>query len=190
MTITNLVADVRGFTTLTQREGSHTVYLLMKKVFDVLTSVVHECKGTIMDHAGDAVYAFWDHSVDTAETQALRASEAALKQQIRIRELRSSKTSQSLPALESLKMGWGITTGPVTMAHYGARVVDLALVGNSVNMAFRLSGRANKDLPCGIVLCSETADLIRGHFPLVDLGPVAIRGRSGEDHLFGIEQRG
>ena len=58
------------------------------------------------------------------------------------------------PAAESLKMGWGITTGSVTMSHYGSRASDLALVGDCTNLAFRLSGIANKDLDKKIILCA------------------------------------
>jgi len=186
MTITSLVADMRGFTGVTQREQSAAVYALLKEIFDTLSAIIHECKGTIVDYAGDAVYAFWDHSLFPGKQQAFRACEAAVKQREEIRNMRSSSASQTSPVLESLKMGWGITTGPVTMAHYGGRAADLALVGDSTNLAFRLSGMANKNLPCAILLCSKTADLIRGKFELTDLGSVPIRGRTGKEHLFGI----
>lgn len=187
MTITNLVADMRGFTGVTQREGSSAVYALLKEVFEILSTIIYECKGTVVEYAGDAVYAFWDHSLFPGKEQAFRACEAAVKQQEKIRNMRSCMTSHDSPALESLKMGWGITTGRVTMAHYGARAADLALVGDSTNLAFRLSGMANKELPSAIVVCSKTADLIRGKFELTDLGAFPIRGRSGEEHLYGIE---
>jgi class 3 adenylate cyclase len=188
MTITSLVADMRGFTAMTQKEQSSSVYALLKALFDTLSTIIYECKGTIVDYAGDAVFAFWDHSLFEGKEQAFRACEAAVKHRGEIRKMRSSDASQAFPALETLRMGWGITTGRVTMAHYGARAADLALVGDSTNLAFRLSGMANKTLPHGVLLCSKTADLIRERFALVDLGFVPIRGRSGEEHLFSIEQ--
>ena len=187
MTITSLVADMRGFTGMTQREPSSAVYALLRDIFDALSTIIYECKGTIVDYAGDAVYAFWDHSLFRGKDQACGACDTAMKQREAIRTMKSSEASRAFPPSQSLKMGWGITTGRVTMAHYGGRAADLALVGDSTNLAFRLSGMANKDLPCEILVCSQTADLIRGKFEPIDLGAVPIRGRSGKEHLFGIK---
>jgi class 3 adenylate cyclase len=83
-------------------------------------------------------------------------------------------------------MGWGITTGKVTMSHYGSRAADLALVGDCTNLAFRLSGLANKELSEKIVICSQTADLVRGELELKDLGSVPIKGRAGKEHIFAL----
>ena len=96
-------------------------------------------------------------------------------------ELRSTN-----PAAERLKMGWGVTTGSVTMSHYGSRVADLALVGDCTNLAFRLSGIANKELDKKIVVCAHTADLIRDSLAVDDLGDVSVRGRTGELNVFGL----
>ncbi len=84
-------------------------------------------------------------------------------------------------------MGWGLTTGQITLSHYGSRSADLALVGDCINLAFRLSSMAGKTLPCPIVMCRQTASLVRQKLPLMDMGNQNIRGRSGQEHLFGIQ---
>lgn len=185
--VTHLVADMRGFSGMSQRENSSQVYALMSKIFDILSTIVRDCKGTIKDYTGDAVYAFWDHGLLPGKDQAVLACQAALKQGEAIDQMRSLKSSNNNSSGECLMMGWGITTGKVTMAHYGSRVADLALVGDSTNLAFRLSGMANKDLSSEIVICSQTADLVRDRLPVVDLGFVRVRGRSGHEHIFGIK---
>jgi class 3 adenylate cyclase len=186
MIVTSLVADVRGFSALSQRENSSEVYALMKDVFGTMTTIVRDFKGTIKDYVGDAVYAFWDHGVQPREEQALLACRAALKQLQALDQMRSSTLSGRYPAAEGLPMGWGITTGRVTMAHYSSRVADLALVGDATNLAFRLSGMANKDLSSPIAMCSQTADLVQDTLSVVDLGFFAVRGRTGREHLYGI----
>ena len=152
--VTNVVADVRDFTTFSQDHASSDVYALMKEIFDKFSAIVYQFKGTIKDYAGDAVYAFWDHDL----------------------------------AADNLQMGWGITTGKVTMSHYGSRAADLALVGDCTNLAFRLSGLANKELSEKIVICSQTADLVGDDLALKDLGPVSIKGRTGKEHIFALNQ--
>ena len=183
--VTNVVADVREFSTFSQAHASSDVYALMKEIFDTLSAIVYNCKGTIKDYAGDAVYAFWDHAVEPISKQAVLACQAAIQQTQTINEIRAKLSGKNIAA-DNLQMGWGITTGKVTMSHYGSRAADLALVGDCTNLAFRLSGLANKELSEKIVVCSQTAELIRNDLKIKDLGTVAIKGRTGKEHVFAL----
>jgi class 3 adenylate cyclase len=184
-TVTHLVADVRGFSTMSQTRSSTEIYSLIKVIFEKFSAIVHEHSGTIKDFAGDAVFAFWEHNADRRKEQAVLACKSALKQAHSLNPIRA-ELSPSNPLVASLKLGWGITTGEVTMSHYGPRVADLALVGDSTNLAFRLSGLANKDLPREVVICTHTAELVRDALPVEDLGMIAVRGRSGYEHVYGL----
>ena len=183
--VTNVVADVREFTTFSQENASSDVYALMKEIFDTFSAIVYNFKGTLKDYAGDAVYAFWDHAVEPISTQAVLACQAAIQQTQTINEIRTKLSGKNI-ASDNLQMGWGITTGKVTMSHYGSRAADLALVGDCTNLAFRLSGLANKQLSEKIVICSQTAELIRNDLKIKDLGNVEIKGRTGKEHVFGL----
>ena len=183
--VTNVVADVRQFTTFSQEYASSDVYALMKEIFDTFSAIVYNFKGTIKDYAGDAVYAFWDHAFEPVSQQAVLACQAAIRQTQAINDIQASLNSKNI-ASENLQMGWGITTGRVTMSHYGSRAADLALVGDCTNLAFRFSGLANKELSEKIVICSQTAKLIRNDLEIKDLGTVAIKGRAGKEHVFGL----
>jgi class 3 adenylate cyclase len=185
--VTNVVADVREFTTFSQENASSDVYALMKEIFDTFSAIVYNFKGTIKDYAGDAVYAFWDHAVKPISTQAVLACQAAIQQTQTINEIRTKLSGKNI-ASDNLQMGWGITTGKVTMSHYGSRAADLALVGDCTNLAFRLSGLANKELSEKIVICSQTAELIRNDLKIKDLGSVKIKGRTGKERVFGLAQ--
>jgi class 3 adenylate cyclase len=185
--VTNVVADVREFSTFSQANASSDVYALMKEIFDTFSAIVYNYKGTIKDYAGDAVYAFWDHAVEPIAQQAVLACEAAIQQTQTINEIRAKLGGKNIAA-DNLQMGWGITTGKVTMSHYGSRAADLALVGDCTNLAFRLSGLANKELSEKIVICSQTAELIRNDLKIKDLGAVAIKGRTGKEQVFGLNQ--
>jgi len=184
--VTNVVADVREFTTFSQAHASSDVYTVMKEIFDTFSAIVYNYKGTIKDYAGDAVYAFWGHAAEPISKQAVLACQAAIQQTQTINEIRSKLGGQNIAA-DNLQMGWGITTGSVTMSHYGSRAADLALVGDCTNLAFRLSGIANKELSEKIVICSQTAELIRNDLKIKDLGTVAIKGRTGKEHVFGLK---
>lgn len=183
--VTNVVADVRDFTTFSQDNASSDVYALMKEIFDKFSAIVYQFKGTLKDYAGDAVYAFWNHDVEPVKDQAILACRAAIKQTQTINDIRNQLIGKNLAA-QNLQMGWGITTGKVTLSHYGSRAADLALVGDCTNLAFRLSSLANKELSEKIVICSQTADLVGDDLALKDLGPVSIKGRTGQEHIFAL----
>ena len=100
-------------------------------------------------------------------------------------EIRTKLSSKNIAA-DHLQMGWGITTGTVTLSHYGSRAADLALVGDCTNLAFRLSGIANKEFSEKIVICSHTAELVRNDLSVKDLGTVTVKGRKGKEHVFAL----
>jgi len=184
--VSNLVADLRGFAQMSQTQDSSEIYALIRQVFEILSSIVEDCNGTVKDYAGDAVFAFWDHRFGNSQRQSTLACRAALRQVRAIRNIHR-KLSGKNKALEHLTLGWGIATGQITLSNYGTGPAGIALVGDSTNLAFRLSDLANKEISNDILLCAETASLVRDVFPLVDLGRLPIRGRSGTEQIFAMK---
>ena len=184
--ITSLVADVRGFSAFSQKTDSALVYTLIKAIFSRFSTIVNEHQGTIKDYAGDAVFAFWEHPGGFSTDHALAACQAAISQLRSVPEIHRQLTDRGF-SMPPPVLGWGLTTGQVTLSHYGSRSAGMALVGDCINLAFRLSSMANKSLPAPIVLCRETASWVTQELPLTDLGDQEIRGRTGQEHLFGIQ---
>jgi len=184
--VTNLVADLRGFSGMVQEGDSSDIYAVMKEIFDAFSTVVKKREGTVKDCVGDALYAFWDHGTHPDGERVHLACQAALEQAQVLSQIRSSGLDHIAPYAARVVMGWGMTTGEVTLAHYGTRVGDLALVGDCTNLAFRLSGIAVKEVPSELVMCSKTAQFLRGRWPIVDLGSVEVRGRAGREPIYGI----
>lgn len=184
--VTCLVADVRGFTALSQKADSAKVCAFIENIFSQFSTIVNAHNGTVEGYFGDAVFAFWEHPGKKDADRALWACQAAVSQLRSVPKIQRQITDSGL-AWPPLMLGWGMTTGRITLSHYGSRSSDLALVGDCVNMAFRLSSMANKTLPRPIVMCHETASLMKLKLPLMDLGNHEIRGRSGVEHLFGLE---
>jgi len=184
--ITSLVADVRGFSSFSQNTDSTKVYTLIQAIFSRFSAIVKEHKGTVKDYAGDAVFAFWEHPGGLSADHARSACLAAVHQLHSIPDIHRQLTQRGL-TIPPPVLGWGLTTGESTLSHYGSRSADLALVGDCVNLAFRLSSMANKTLGSPIVMCRQTAALVTRDLPLTDLGLREIRGRSGQERLFGIQ---
>lgn len=183
--VTHLVADVRGFSTWVQNADPERVYRVMSDVFDILSEQVHLHQGVVKDYAGDAIYAFWEHGAQAQSPQAINAVRAAVAQRTAI-EHHLSTLSGAYADAAKLKIGWAVTTGSVMLGHYGVKPDTVAVIGDSANLAFRLAGLANNNMPSPILLCAPTARLVQDEFTVQSLGDVQTKGRSGLEEVFGL----
>ena len=183
-TVTHLVADVRGFSGLTQRSQPQAVFDLVTDLFQLLTDIVHQHHGTVKDFAGDAIYAFWEHGESASSQKALQACFAARDQMYALEKYLSQRVQDD--PLRNISLGWGISTGAATLSHYGIRQDNLALVGDSTNLAFRLAAMANNTLEDPIILCANTAILVQEKFNLVHIGAVKTKGREGKEQVYAM----
>jgi adenylate cyclase len=144
--ITILVADIRGFTSLSERIPIRTLTQLMNNWFNRVNDIILQENGMVDKFIGDCVFARWEADDDEVETviRALTAADAISKM---TEELNRTFTELT----EELKIGVGINTGAASV---GIGVENTAL-GDAVNVAFRLES-ATKVLGKDIVL-SETA---------------------------------
>jgi adenylate cyclase len=144
--ITILVADIRGFTTLSEGMPIRTLTSMMNNWFNGVSDVIQKQNGIVDKFIGDCVFARWEADEDEIETviRSLVAAEAINKVTVKL-----NKTYKELP--EQLRIGVGINTGAASVG----TGVDSTALGDAVNVAFRLEG-ATKMLGKDIVL-SETA---------------------------------
>lgn len=184
---THLVADIRGFTRMAQKLPVEELYDFIQEIFDRLSAIVNDHKGTIKDYSGDAIFAFWEHGSDYSKEIAMLACQTAIKQMKEIKQL-ESKLPEADGVPKKLQLGWGISTGQSIMSHYGSITSDIALMGDKVNFAFRLSSLANKDFRKDILLCTDTACLVRDKLAIEELGLVTIHGYSNQELVYAIEK--
>jgi adenylate cyclase len=144
--ITILVADIRGFTTLSEELPIKVLTRLMNSWFTDVSDIILKNGGMVDKFIGDCVFARWETETDEAMTvrQALRS--ACMINGV-TREL--NKTFQELP--EQIRIGVGINTGAASVG-IGQ---DNSALGDAVNIAFRLES-ATKMLGKDIVM-SESA---------------------------------
>lgn len=144
--ITVLVADIRGFTSLSEQVDIRTLTKLMNRWFHNVSNVIFSNAGTVDKFIGDCVFARWESDVDQGKTVKQALNAALLINDI-TRELNNSFSE--LP--EVLKIGVGINTGAASMG-IGQ---DNTALGDAVNVAFRLES-ATKVLGADVIL-SETS---------------------------------
>jgi len=103
-----VVADVVGYTTLTELHGGAEVAAVSDDLFDAVRRLLPGHGGTVVNYIGDAILAAWDMDRDLeaarhAVTFALAGSELAAE--------RAASLPLRGPNDEPLRLGWAVTLG-------------------------------------------------------------------------------
>jgi class 3 adenylate cyclase/tetratricopeptide (TPR) repeat protein len=170
--VTVMFCDMEGFTTLTEKLGSETIYSLMDEVYEILIHKVHDYEGTVNELTGDGIIALFGAPI-ALEDAPQRAIRSALAIHREITGLSDRLKSQK--KMPPLKMRVGIHTGPVVVGTLGSDLrVEFKAVGDTVNLASRMEGLAE---PGTTYVTEETFKLTEGFFRFESLGPKAIKGK-------------
>lgn len=168
---TVLFADLTGFTTLGEQRDPEEVRELMGRVFGEAARVITGYGGVVEKYIGDAVMAVFG-SNQASEDDALRAVRSARQIRQYVRALNAEYAQQ---APKPLDVHSGINTGLIVTGQIGAQAGTMGVVGDTVNLAARLSDVAE---PGEILLGSETALQIERLFHTEELAPLTIKGKA------------
>lgn len=137
-----LVADIRGFTTLSEAIPVRDLTELMNHWFREATQCIRHHDGLVDKFLGDCVYARWEANRDPPGALQ-RVLEAACELNRITRQLNDSHPG--LP--QKLEIGVGINIGNAALGTDQGRTA----IGDAVNLTFRLQEKT-KQLGCNILL--------------------------------------
>ena len=181
--ITILFADLENFTGLSEQLPPRQLVLLLNEYLSEMTRIILEEGGTIDKYIGDEIMAEFGAPL-VSEHHANQAVSAALKMQIRLRDLRRTWAMKHLPALQCRI---GIHTGSVIIGNMGSdRVFDYTVIGDAANLASRLEG-ANKRYNTYLMISESTYQaLTPSRFLTRMLGVIKVKGREREVKVFEV----
>ncbi len=165
--ITVLFADLRGFTSFSERSSPEAVVDMLNRSFGAAAPIVLAEGGTVTQFVGDALMAIFNVPVAQPD-HALRAARAALEMQRAVEEIASERAG-------SPRFRVGINTGEALVGNIGsAELRHYTAIGDTVNLASRLETSAE---PGQIVISASTAALL-GHAAIVEpLPPIILKGK-------------
>ena len=149
-TVTIMMADLRGFTPLSERLAPEKVVAILNRYLSIMFPIINQYQGSIDNIIGDAIFVVFGAPI-WREDDAQRAVACAVAMQLAMASVNEQNRQEDMPEVE---MGIGIHTGPVVMGNVGSpERMKYTVVGSHANLASRIQSCTTG----GQVLISDTA---------------------------------
>ncbi len=134
-TVTIMMADLRGFTALTETLPPEKVVTMLNTYLSVMTDVIRRYQGTIDEFIGDAILVIFGAPLWRPD-HAEKAVACAIAMQLAMEDVNRKNREAGLPAVA---MGIGLNTGEVVVGNIGSeKRAKYGVVGTNVNVASRV----------------------------------------------------
>lgn len=168
-----LFADLRGFTTLSEKSTPAEVLALLNEYADAMSAVVVASGGDVNELLGDAVLAVFG-----GQGAAERAVACASAMQARLKTISRGE----------LRMGIGLHLGEIVLGTIGTgERLKFAVVGDAVNVAARIQERSKSATATAILASAEVRGAASSDLRWIDRGDMAVRGREGSIALYELD---
>jgi PAS domain S-box-containing protein len=175
--ITTLFADIRGFSSYSEKSDPEKVVGVINRYFAFALAAVDRHEGIIDKYLGDAVMAHFNTPLRPVADHAWRAVLAAwdFKQVI-------EEYLPLVPVEDRLEVGIGINTGEPVVGNVGAEDrMEYTAIGDAVNLARRLQESAKGGQ---ILLSSSTYELVKDRVEARALEPIQVKGRQALEQVY------
>jgi adenylate cyclase len=178
-----LFADIRGFTSMCERQPAQTVVTMLNEYFEIMVDVIFKHGGTLDKFVGDEIMAVWGAPI-AVENHAERAVMAAIEMQA---ALRAFNEERLVRRLEPLGVGIGVNTGEVVAGYMGSnRAMDYTIVGDVVNTGSRLCSAASTG---EIIVSPDVVAATPGKFRTEELPARTLKGKREPVVLYRVIDR-
>lgn len=165
--ITAMFADIRGFTSISEKMQPRQVIAFLNHYFGDMTDLVFKNNGTLDKFIGDALFAVWGSPLPQQD-HALNAVKCAIEIQQKLR----TKRRFGMP---KIKLGIGICTGPAVIGNMGSKQrQEFTAIGDTVNTASRLSGLTEGGQ---IIITESTYNAVKNHVIAKKLSSIKVKGK-------------
>ncbi len=179
-----VVGDLTSYSTISQVTEHTLVAETLQTLYEELTALLAAHRGTLNHYAGDAIFAVWElDQIPDANDLAVRFALAASQ---RVDEMAPTLRLRG-PDGAVVRMGWAVVCGPaaVTTLTHSA----ISVVGDTTNLAFRLSGLAGRAGRASILVSSSVHEQVRDRFRWAAPEYLDTKGRSGQETVYPVVSR-
>jgi len=178
-TATILFADIRGFTTLSEKLTPEETIHLLNEYFGKMVPIIFAHGGTLDKFVGDELMAMFRDS-PYGDRAPLRAVKAAVGMLAAVEDLKKQKDKN----YSQLAVGIGINTGKVVIGNVGSEHrKDYTAIGDTVNVAARFEQIASGQ---EIIIGEPTYQVCKQQLIVEDAGKIVLRNREAPMHGFKV----
>jgi adenylate cyclase len=176
--ISVMFADMRGFTSFTEKHTPQDTLNTLNTLFGALGKEIVDRFGTIDKFIGDAIMAFWNAPVDVP-AHPRKAALSAIAMRESLRALNAKQTFGT----PGIAIGIGISTGVALVGNMGLETrFDYSTIGDPVNVASRVEGES-KVVGFDIVAAEPTA-VAAPELAWLEAGSVQLKGKAARLKVF------
>lgn len=184
-TVTLLAADLRGFTSMSEKLAPSDVMAQLNAYHGVMIGVIERHGGAIDKFIGDGTLVVFGLRGDEREAAAAAVACAHAMMDA----LASHNLERARAGAAPLAMGIGVHTGPVVAGNLGVpgRRLEFTVIGDTVNTVSRLEGET-KAAGCAVIVSAATVERLPDAAGLRQLSPVSLRGRRSAVRVYGFAE--
>lgn len=172
-TATVLFADIRDFTSLSERTPPDVLIKMLNRYLQTMTNVVNTHGGIVNKFGGDSLLAVFGTPLKPTSDHAKRAVATARDM---LRALTAFNAIQEKHSEPPLKIGIGIATGSVVAGNVGGRErLEYTVIGDPVNLASRLE-TLTKSTEVNVLIDGPTAKSLP-QSKCMPIGDIDVRGK-------------
>ncbi|MDX2162060.1 MAG: adenylate/guanylate cyclase domain-containing protein [bacterium] len=169
--ITLLFADVRGFTSFSERLQPEVLMEVINKYLSVASDSINLFEGIVEKYIGDAVTGIFNSQLNPQADHALRAVRAAMSIIYDVIALH-----ETLPEDQRLFYGIGIHSGSAVLGNVGSPTRrEFAAMGDVTEMCKLLQENAQRG---EVIISADTYALVSAYFEVEALTPRVTKGRA------------
>ena len=180
--VTVLFADIRGFTSMSEKMQAEEVSKILNEYFTEIEPIITQYNGVINKFIGDAVMAIFGEPIQDLNhpVNAVKCAYAMLK---KVKDLQEKWLFEGKPKIE---IGIGINTGDAFVGNIGSeKRLEYTVIGDTVNLASRIEGY-NKVYHTNLLVSSSTYSYISDIADVIKISDVQIRGKSKKMDIYEI----
>ncbi len=180
--VTVLFADIRGFTSMSERMTAEEVSVILNEYFSEIEPIITKYNGVINKFIGDAVMAIFGEPIQDLN-HPQNAVKCACEMLKKVEELQEKWLFEGKPKIE---IGIGINTGEAFVGNIGSeKRLEYTVIGNTVNLASRLESY-NKVYKTNMLISNSTYTHVSDIVDVIKIADVTIRGKAKKMDIYEV----
>jgi adenylate cyclase len=178
--VTVLYADIRGFTTMSEKMDAREIVAMLREFFSDMSAAILECGGTVDKFIGDCIMALFGAPIQS-DRSIRDGVKAAIGMQRKMQEANQARLQRGAPPIQ---IGIGLHSGPAVVGNIGSGDrVQYTAIGDTVNVAARLVSKAAASQ---IIVSADIREALPEYQGFDPLGEMELKGRAARLNVFSV----